>query len=311
MPTVRIQTLDPEAVRFLTKKLVESGFVVRFAAPGEKASDDVDLELSVVYAKKSPRSLQPARRTAIAPSPQSQTRQTWTTPYHVDAPELGDESSTGILHFDAQDHDESAPSDLRQLARIIAGGGKRIQSTEAEIEVQKPDELPVIKAPSPAIQEPVQRRAPAVTAVRRRSVPVPSPVRAVTKPSRRVRSSSYRYAAIAAILVLAAAMVLFFLGPFAVSYLYQDGNSELLNTQPRTPSAPALQPTAPETVQAVSPAAADNQLASVQPESDTMSPLITHAKSRKAHRRTRVQRPVEEVDQPEVIVRRFFTTPED
>ncbi|HEX6880220.1 MAG TPA: hypothetical protein VF135_07640, partial [Terriglobales bacterium] len=118
MPSIRIRTHDPESVSSFTSKLADCGFDVEFAAPGQRVRGEVDLEITVNYTKESSANRRQARKVAAAGRPAAHPPVEWTTPYHVDAPELQDE-----INGDRSRRNDFAED--RDLARILAGGSNR------------------------------------------------------------------------------------------------------------------------------------------------------------------------------------------
>jgi hypothetical protein len=304
MPTVRIRTHDPDTVSFFASKLVDCGFDVEFAAPGQRVRGDVDLEITVDFTKKSSTARRDTRYSAPPnrpPLPQS--RVEWTTPYHVEAPDLSDEFVTG----------RGAPNDSkdRELARILAAGPRRGEMFV--IGVQEQEGLQVLSTGTVPIEAP--RPIPKPISPGRPLEALPKPkVRPTTARSWAVHRQSFlqRYSAFAAAIILPVAIIIFYLSLFGSQEyaaeksgpLPQTTRSAVTVTQPPQSFVPIADPAAaPPSITAQSvPRATVTKTDSVNAQSSNRQ----HSSTR--HRRIRGRTTSPSNQEPEVTVRYFSAT---
>lgn len=305
MPIARIRTSDPEAISFLAAKLADSGFQVLFAVPGEKLSDDVDLDITVTRSKRSPEALDNG---IAVTSPEVAGE--WTTPYHVEAPEISETGDPG---------DECTNLDIpwndRELARILATGSKRVHVKSAEVEEHLTEEIAGAEVGVPAVLRIVEDAKPTIVS----EPPVlrsgPKPVlhvltRAKTLPRHAFRQ---RFASIAAIVILAVTAV------FSLTLSGDRPNptkeigtpttqaNPVLAAPMPTVSVPTLRVAASDLVPAVAPIPSKPSLTLTKSEVPERRTAHTKHPARRPSR-SRKQRPP--VSDPEVIIRHFPATAE-
>lgn len=293
MPTVRIRTHDPESVSFFTSKLADSGFDVEFAAPGQRVRGEVDLEITVNYSKKSQAGRKQLRNASATPA----ARIEWTTPYHVDAPELEDE-----LRSEAGKRDVSRD---RALARILTGASNH---DDMFVVGEQEDAQPEVLAPP---QEQIEVPAPKPHSAAAVSRPLPPvPPRETRRPAQGrapviKRSFLQRNAASATAIILAAAVVIFYLSFFGTSSSAAQPAAQPPSTQTAVP-APVTAPPAPATDLMTT----STSSAPASSETESTDRATPHKHSTRRHHRDRLAKAVAPSDEPEVTVRHFLTWPD-
>ena len=302
MPIARIRTSDPEAISFLAAKLAESGFQVQFAVPGERVSGDVDLDITVSSPKKSIKAL--GKNLVAVPSPAVGA---WTTPYHVEAPEISD---TGELGDECTNLD--IPWNDRELARILATGTQRTHVQSVEGEVQTREEIADAEVGASSVLRIVEDREPAI--VSQSLVPEAKPNRVLRVVTRAQgfpqHSFRQRFASIAAIVTLAVTAVFSLTLSGDRPYPSRETGTYAAQPSPALPapiSAVAL-PVVPVTATELVPVVSSTPEPSATATNNDL-PRTGHAKhhARRASRARKLHRPVQD---PEVIVRHFPTTAE-
>ena len=309
MPIARIRTFDIEAISFLAAKLAESGFEVQFAVPGESLSGEVDLEITVDTLKKPAEDC--VRNLAASAAVSADSAGTWTTPYHVEAPAISENTELGD-EFKGLD----IPWNDRELARILTTGSNRTYVEPGEFQEQPTEvsrgaegrastELRIVEAPQPpsVSQPPAPRYR-------------PDPVKRVFKPAGAFSSHSLRqrFASVAALVTLAVTAVFSLTLSGDRAYSSRAEETPAVRVQSLVPPPPILTP--PST--ALRLASADlgtkdsTTASSERPVTLAKNEAIhvAHKKqhpSRTAHRRrvppvAKVPPPVEE---QEVIIRHF------
>ncbi len=238
MPIARIRTSDPEAISFLAAKLAESGFQVQFAHPGERLAGEVDLEITVNRSNKVP--LAPKR--SLVPSNEAMSSngvENWTTPYHVEAPEISDapEPSDECEGLDI-------PWNDRELARILATGSKGVRVESLVIE-EEPTEgsasstfspsaaLRIVEAPEPP--EPTVKSYPPAPRLAPQSVHRPELARSFSQ-----HSLQRRFASVAAMVTLAVTAVFSLAWSGDRFYPSQETSTPRIELQSHVPPPPNL-----------------------------------------------------------------------
>ncbi len=318
MPSVRIRTHDPESVSFFTAKLADCGFDVEFATPGQRVRGAVDLEITVNYAKESAAARR-TRKSGTTGRPEIQSRVEWTTPYHVDAPDLADEIGTGPTRKNNVEED-------RDLARILAGGSKRgdmfVIGIREDVEEEESEESqPLPEANLEPLEPPVLSQ-PRVLSVPAQHAPAPvarTPVRASSTPRTRPlpsrsrmpqRSFLQRHAASATAMIFVAAILIFYMSLFGTP------KPPTNDSQPRyippqaansaTPVSSLAQPAAPPVTDAA-PGLTQTDTATA-PDPVKPSPSFRH---KKPVAQQNLQQPEPSTqEEPEVTVRHFPTVQE-
>jgi hypothetical protein len=288
MPTVRIRTHDPDAVSSFAAKLADCGFDVEFASPGQRVRGDVDLEITVDFAKKSFPTRQGAQNSALPNRPpQPRNRVEWTTPYHAEAPDLADEFLTSrVAQNDSKD---------RELARILAAGPRRGEMFV--IGIQEPESRQALSTGTLPIEVPRPIPKPTSASLPLGTLPKPK-IRPTTARSWAVHRQSFlqRYSAFAAAIILPVAIIIFYLSVFGSP----DYAAEI--------SGPPPQPQA--TLRADPPAVtAQSASGATEMKADSINSQSSNGQQGSTrHRRTRGRRASPHNEEPEVTVRYFSAT---